>query len=98
MREALRDKAIDDAECIAELVVEAGSDHACRQGVPNIADALADMIPDVGNLSSPGVALQVDKDCRDAGAREAAQEVEFRCFLQLAFEPLGHLLECVVDS
>ena len=34
----------------------------------------------------------------DARAREAAQEVELRRFLQLAFEPLGDLLDGLLDA
>ena len=43
-------------------------------------------------------ALQIDEDRRDAGAREAAQEVELRRLLQLALEPLGDLLQRLVDG
>src|SRR5215510_10682953 len=98
MREALRDEAIDDPERIAEVVIEAWSDHARRQGMADIADALADVIPDVGNFPGGGTALQIDEDGRIAGAREAAQKIEFRRFLQLALKPLGDLLERVLDG
>jgi hypothetical protein len=50
MSEPVRSDAVDDPENIAEFVVEAGAHHACRQGVTHIADALANVIPDVGNL------------------------------------------------
>ena len=43
-------------------------------------------------------ALQIDEDRGDAGAREAAQEVELRRLLQLALEPFGDLLERVLDG
>ena len=98
MREAVGGEAVDDAEGIAELVVEARSDDAGRQGVADVADALADVIPDVRHFPGGGAALQIDEDRRDAGAREAAQVVELRRFLQLALEPLGHLLERVLDG
>ena len=52
----------------------------------------------MSGTSLAGVAaLQVDEDRRDAGAGEAAQEVEVRRLLQRALEPLGDLLERVVD-
>ena len=43
-------------------------------------------------------ALQIDEDRRDAGACEAAQEIELRRLLQLALEPLGDLLQRVLDG
>ena len=50
MSEAVRGEAVDDAEGVAELVIEARSDDAGRQGVPHVTDALADVVPDVRNL------------------------------------------------
>ena len=47
MGEAVRGEAVDDAEGVAEIVVEARADNAGRQGVPDVADALADVIPDI---------------------------------------------------
>src|SRR5215468_7842939 len=98
MGEALGDEAVDDPERIAELVVEARPDYARRQGMADIADALAHVIPDVGDFPGRSAALQIDEDRGDTGAREAAQKVEFRRFLQLALEPFGHLLERVFNS
>ncbi len=98
MREAVRGEAVDDAERVAEIVVESGADDAGRKRVPDVADALADMIPDVRHLLRCGRAFQIDEDGGDAGAREAAQEVEMRRFLQLALEPLGDLLERLFDG
>ena len=68
MREAVGGEAVDDAERVAELVVEARADDAGRQGVPHVADALADVIPDVRHLLRRGAALQIDEDRGDAGA------------------------------
>src|SRR5262249_10645953 len=42
--------------------------------------------------------LEIDEDRGDAGAREAAQEIELWRFLQRAFKPLGDLLEHVIDT
>ena len=64
----------------------------------DIADLLADLIPDVRHLLGADGALQVDEDRRHAGARVAAQEVEVRRFLQLALEPLGDLLQRVFEG
>ena len=55
LREAVGREAVDDAERVAELVVEARSDDASRQRVAHIADALADVIPDIGHLPGRGV-------------------------------------------
>ena len=50
MREAVARKAVDDSERIAEIVVEAGPDDTGRQGVADITDILANVIPGVGNF------------------------------------------------
>ena len=68
MGEAVGGEAVDDPERVAELVVEARPDDARRQRVADIADALAHVIPDVGNLPGGRAALQIDEDRRDAGA------------------------------
>ncbi len=44
------------------------------------------------------LALQIDEDRRDAGTREAAQEIEVRRLLQLALEPLGDLFDGLLDG
>src|SRR5215470_17402085 len=49
MSESLRGEAIDQPVGVAELVVEPRSDDAGRKRVTDIADALANLIPDVGN-------------------------------------------------
>src|SRR4029077_7066866 len=68
------------------------------QGVTHIADALADMIPDVRNLPGAGVVLEIDEDRGYAGACKTAQKIELCSSLQCALEPLGDLLEHVVDT
>ena len=57
MRETVARKAIDDPERVAEIVVEAGPDNACRKGVADIADILANLIPGVGDLLCVRAAL-----------------------------------------
>ena len=95
--EAVGGKAVDRAEGVAEVVVEARTDDAGRQGMADVADALAHVIPDVRDFTRGRAALQVDEDGGHACAREAAQEVELRRLLQLALEPLGDLLDRVLD-
>ena len=53
--EAVRGEAVDDAVGVAELVVEAGPDDALRQGVADVADLLAHLVPDVRHLALVGV-------------------------------------------
>src|SRR5262245_64522736 len=81
LREPVGSEAVDDPEGIAELVVEAGPDHAGRQSVAHVADALASVIPDVRHLARRRAALQVDEDGRAAWAGEAAQESAVRGFI-----------------
>ncbi len=95
--EPIGGEAVDDAIGIAELVVEAGADDAGRQRVTHVADALAHVVPDVRHLAGRRRALQVDEDRGLARAGVAAQEIQVRGFLQRALQPLGHLLQRVVD-
>ncbi len=60
--ETVGGEAVDDSEGVAELVVEAGPDDARRQRVADIADALADVIPDVRDLIGRRAALQCHED------------------------------------
>ena len=98
MGETVGREAEDDPECVAEIVVEARPDDPGRKRMTNVADALADVVPDVGDLTRRRVALQVDEDRCNARAREAAQKVELRRFLQLAFDPLGDLFHRLFDA
>ena len=96
--EAVRGEAVDDPEHVAEVVVEERPDDARRQRVAHVADALAHLVPGVLDLGGRGRADEVDEDRRGARSREAAQEVEVRGFLEPAFEPLGDLLQRLVDG
>ena len=98
MAEAVGGEAVDQAERVAEVVVEAGPDHAGRQRAADVADVLAHLIPDVRHFGGFGRALQVDEDRRPAGDGVAAQEIEPSRLLQLALEPLGDLLQRVVHA
>src|SRR4051812_48856651 len=98
MGEPVRGKAIDDAIGVAELVIEPGPDHALRQGVLDVADLLAVLIPDVRDLLGANGALYVDENGRLAGRRVAAQVVEVWRFVQLALKALGDLQQRVVQG
>jgi hypothetical protein len=75
MGEAVGGESIDDPEGIAEVIVEARADHAGRQHMADVTDALANVIPDVGDLARRRAAFQIDEDGRGAGTRVAAQEI-----------------------
>ena len=66
--------------------------------VADIADALADVIPDVGDLARRRAPFQRHEDGREAGARVAAQEVEIRRFLERALDPLRHLVDRLLQG
>ena len=74
--EAVGGEAVDQAEGVAEIVVEAGSDHAGGQRAADVADVLAHLIPDVRHFGGPRRAFQIDEDRRQARGGVAAQEVE----------------------
>src|SRR5262249_40885313 len=92
MREAVGGESIDDPEGVTELVVEAGADDAGWQRVADVADALANLIPDVGHVPGRRAPLQVHENRRDAGAGVAAQEIEAPRFLPPALHALRHLI------
>jgi hypothetical protein len=77
-------------------VVEERPEHALRQRVAHVADVLAHLVPDVGNLVRRRRLLQVDEDRRLPGDGVAAQAVEVVGLLQRALEPLGNLLDRLV--
>ena len=95
--ESVRGEAVDDAESVAELVVEAGAVDVLRERIADVADLLAHLIPDVRHLRRGRGIFQVDEDCGLPRARVAFQVVQARRFLQLAFDTVGNLLERVAD-
>ena len=97
MREPVGREPIDDAEGVAELVVEAGPDDSRRQGGPHIGHLLADLVPGVGYGGSRCAPLEVHEDRRGAGSGEAAQVVDVRHLLQRSLQPLRDLLQRVVE-
>ncbi len=94
--EAVGGEPINDAEGVAEVVIEEGPEHALRQRVAHVADVLAHLVPDVGNLVRRRRLLQVNEDRRLPGDGVAAQAIEVVGLLQGALEPLGHLLHGLV--
>src|SRR5262249_1086569 len=62
MREPLRRESVDQSVGVAEVVVKARSDHAGRKHVTNISYVLANLIPDVGNVSRFCRSLQIDEN------------------------------------
>ena len=97
MGEAVGGEAVDDAEDVAELVVEAGADDPGRQRGADVADLLAHVVPAVRHLASRRVAAQVDEDRGDAGTGVAGEEVEAWHLLDLALDALGHLQHGVLE-
>lgn len=60
-REPVCGEPIYDPESVAELVIEEGTHGARRQRVPDIADALAHVIPGVGYLVGRRASLEMTK-------------------------------------
>ena len=89
-------EAIDDAERVAEPIVEERSDRAGRQGMANIRHQVANLIPGVLHVRSRNRLLQVDEDRGHARCGGASQEVEARCFLELPLEPFRDLRQGIL--
>ena len=99
MREAVAGEAVDDAERVAEIVVEARARRcrpaacggcrrcSCGRDTRCPAPACAVALP-----------FRLTKMVVTPALREAAQEIEMRRFLQLALEPLGDLLQRLFDG
>ena len=94
--EAIRGEAVDEAEGVAELVVESRSDDAGGKEAANVSDLFPDLVPDVGDFFRSHRSLDVDEDRRLARRRVAAQIVEVGRLLELALDSLGQLGERVV--
>src|SRR5271166_6658005 len=97
MREPVRGKAVDDAESVAELIVETRADDALRHFVADVVDFLANLVSDVRHLSRARRIFQVDEDRGLARGRVALQVVQVRRLLELALETVGDLLDRVAD-
>ena len=96
LRKSVRGEAVYDSERVAKLVIEERSQHPRRQRVPDIGNALAHVIPSVGDLGGRSASLEIDEYCGRATGGKAAEEVEMRGLLQRALEPLSDLIERVL--
>ena len=90
--EAFGGEPVDDAEGVAELVVEERALHAARQRRGDVGGFLADLVPGVGNDARRRVVTQVDHDDGLAGAGVAVEAVEVGHLLKLALQPVGEEL------
>ena len=98
MGEAVRRKAIDDAEDIAEIVIEERSHDALRQGVADIAHTVANFLPDVSDVFGRESAVKVDIDRNDARPCDRSQRIEPGRFLEPALKPVGQLVLRLVHA
>src|SRR3569623_598796 len=85
VRKTIAGTAIDDANCIAEIVVTSGTDHTHKQGMAYVANILANLVPGVGDLLGVRAALEVHKNCCDAGSCVTPQEIQMGRFLLFVF-------------
>ena len=88
---AVTDERVDNAEQIAELIVELRRVNALREQWAYVADLFACLIPDIGNFSWRRRILQRDQNRHFAGFGIAGGVIQPGQFLQLAFDPIGHL-------
>ena len=94
--EAVRREAIDDPVGVAEFVVEKRPHDSLRERLPDIADFLADLVPEVRHILLRGGLEQIDKDGGRPGDGIALQIVKIGRVLQLLLDAIGHLLHGLV--
>ena len=94
-REAVVGDAVDDAEDVAELIVEEGANHPFRQGGLDVADLFADLIPEVRKVPLGRGFLEIHEDGRLAGLRVALEVIKIGRLFELLFEPVRDLLQGV---
>src|SRR5262245_36529100 len=76
---------------VAVLVVEVGAGDARRQLVPDVADLLAHLVPELLHSRGRGLVRQVDADEGHARLRIALDAVEIGKLLQLLLDLVGDL-------
>ena len=81
----------DIDESVAELIVHERPLHAGRQGVLDVADLLAHLVPRFRHLLLRRVVLDQHEDQRLAGFRAGADDINPGHFLQLFFDAFGDL-------
>ena len=84
-------QAVDIAESGTELIVEKRPLHIRRQGVADITDLFANLIPQLGDLVGMHRVAGHKGYLRFAGARERDNALVFTGFHQLLFDTLGNL-------
>ncbi|MCY1512416.1 hypothetical protein D9M68_468750 [compost metagenome] len=89
--EAASGKRVDIAEGGAELVVEERPDHALRQGEADVADLLADLVPELGNVLRAQVLAGDEDHLGFAGPREGLDALVVAGLHQLLLDALGDL-------
>src|SRR5207237_423201 len=98
VREAIGGERVDNAEDVAELVIEIGSDDPLRQCPFDVGDLLAYLVPDIRDLVLWRIVEYVDIDRRYTGLGLALEVVQPRRLLQFLFDPVGDLQHRVVDG
>jgi hypothetical protein len=88
--EAVAFQRIEIRVDIAELVVEERALDLRRQGIRDIADFLANLVPSGWYLRGRRRVLHGEEQRRLSGPRIAALEIDLRNFLQLAGDDIGH--------
>ena len=92
MRKAVRGQGEDERIGVAELVVEERTLHALRQGLLDVADLLARLIPQIGHVGRTGGILERHEHHGLAGLGVALQIIEVRQLLELLLDAVGDLL------
>ena len=76
---------------VAVFVVEVGPGDARRQLVPDVADLLADLVPELLHLGGRGLVDEIDPNEGHARLRVALDAVEIWQLLQLLLDLVGDL-------
>ncbi|KAG1406135.1 hypothetical protein G6F59_012449 [Rhizopus arrhizus] len=89
--EALAGQRVDVAVGVAELIVEERADDLARQRRPDVAHALAHLVPQVRNLPGTQAVAGHEDHLRFARARVRADELVLAGVHQRLLDRLGHL-------
>ena len=95
--EAVRREGIDIAEHVAEIVVELEAREFLREFRANVRHHLADALPDLGDMLAANGLVQFDIDDRLPRHGDRAGKVQLVQFLQLLLDPLGDLIQRLVN-
>ena len=89
--ETIAGEGVQVAERVAEFVVEERALHALRKCLLDVTDLLADLVPDIGNPRGRHILAKIDRDLRLARFGVAELIIDFRDFLELFLDAVGHL-------